>query len=199
MAESIENEIAIAEKKLNDAKNGLIEIKDRMIQEIEKALPTFLDNAISRLIEEQHETVINMPEENLRKLKEELRQVISENVARIASTLKASVEWFECGEYESTRSDGISLSSDLWRTIKSIAFPVAKTLEKYGIRVPAEPVFHGYRHITPINASYLGKTVEDLRSVLASAKTGYCKFKEERDSLVLKRKKELAKKKWEAL
>jgi len=197
LVKSVENEIALAEKKFNESKQKLITIRDQFIQEIEKVLPTFLSEKIKEVVAEHHKIIMSMPEETLRKLKRELQQAIPVNVEKTIRDLKASTEWFDCKEAHVIQS--ISYDAKIWETITFTATPLTKILEEYGIYVPIEQGLWGYRHLTPINLLILGKPVKDLDSVLVSAKSEYCDSKFKYDALVEKHKQQIVKKKWETL
>lgn len=198
MEEKIDGKISQAKQSLDIAKGELDEIKNLIIKELKNALPNFLNKGIGELVEKQHEIVITTPEEVIKKMKEELRQVISKKTSDAIRKMQTSDEWYKCREYEESHSNGISTESGLWRDIKSIASPIAETLEKYKFNTPID-VFGDYEYITPHNLSFLGESSKDLDEKLARKKEEYCKFQKNFDELVIQQKKQLARKKWESI
>jgi len=200
----IETEMSDIRVYLDGSTKRLESIIGRIIQGLEADIfPDFVKRRIDLLMRENADRVLRMSEEDLGKLKAELKEAISKSIVDVIGELRRSKEWFTCEEEEKLRSYGIRLSSDLWKIFQSIDKPIAPVLQKHGLDVylSSENRTDDRTILKPINWSWFitftaSKELEDLNTVLANEKTEYCKRVRSLQELEEEQKKEKALRKW---
>jgi len=194
MEGSINTQIAAAEELLEQKKCAIEDVRNEILNELQKAYPDYIERGIEMFIKGCPDVFLDSTDRTLKDLRSEIETTVPGAIAGVVAELKQSEEWFGCEEGDEYHSEGVRLDSNLWKRIESVSQNVVELFEKHGIKVP-KGAFGDYRYITPLNWSWFGKQFEDLNSRLASAKEEYCRQKKELERLSgeLRQKKALGK------
>ena len=182
MEGGIDTQIATAEELLEQKKRAMEEIRNDILNELQKVYPDFIEREIEKFVEGYPDVFLGSTDRTLKDLKSEIEATVPGEIARVVAELKQSEEWFSCEEGDEYHSVGVGLGSNLWKRIESVDQNVVGLFEKRGIKVP-KGAFGEYRYIAPLNWSWFGKQFVDLNDRLASAKTEYCQQKKELERL----------------
>jgi hypothetical protein len=149
-----ESEIQEKKTKLSETLVKLERLKGEVIGELHKVLPSYLENSVSDVIQDNHDLIKSIPNDRLKKLKENITNAIPRTVNDVIARLTSSDDWFKCRE-DRSYSNEIS-TSPLWRIVQSIDTPLLPILESEKLNIgSATGNFWRSSRIMPLNWDWL--------------------------------------------
>ncbi|SRR5713101_1018213 len=196
-----ELDIEEARTQLSNVREKLERKKGETIDELEEALPLYLEWEVNRIISENHDVSRQIPDDRLRKLKASLNEASSKIVSDVISQLRASDEWLKCGEQ--TMHFRFIRDSPLWKMIQSIDKPLIPILGSENFNTQDKHPMGRSSVIAPLNWNFFqapyDKLLDALDKQYSEFMTEYCNLGREIHRLEEDKKRQDASSRWKSL
>jgi len=169
---SFEKQIVARKEQLNMTKHKVDRIKESIMEEFQKILPSYVDAQIISTVKHNADIINKTPAEKLDEFKKSVSVTKERSIKRVTDELSESPGWFSC------EKRGIDVGGGLWPIIKSIEKEFRPLFNDLKLRSSGSSVM-GATDLMPLNLdAFKSEGLRQLNGELIKILEDYCSKEE---------------------